>query len=485
MTYLSIIEKFKILFDTFWDFKFILIFTILLLVLGFLYIIKVLSGKKYVLFMFISFALLFGISVVSNYKVLSNTFDNFATILFGNIYFPSVYVYIAVLTISFIVFVVSMLSINLKKIYKIINSISFVINNILFVIILNIIAKNKIDIFSINSLYTNTSLVAILELSMGMFILWILSLITVYATNCICERLYRKKVCNNVVIEENYFNPVLEVNNDIGNFADETVGDLSLDENIANVEFVGDDANYLAPVLEVNDNIVNVSCDDISNTVLEKDTYKVDLEEIHSVNDIFIEENSATIDNNIQDTITFNDILNGNIPVTYYENAVKSDEYNLIDPQAIYEDKYNKIKSESTLFDNVDISIDNNIEEKIELLVEDKISIEKEKIKEDRFDVNTVSLNDLIDREDNNIENFDNEEVAYNISMLEVKSDKQDIEGYTIDDYKKMIGMLNTLRNYSSSTNINIDDAVAISLISNYSIDDCMKFKHILESNLN
>ena len=30
-----------------------------------------------------------------------------------------------------------------------------------------------------------------------------------------------------------------------------------------------------------------------------------------------------------------------------------------------------------------------------------------------------------------------------------------------------------------------VDDAVAIGLINNYSVDDCMMFKNILENNLN
>ena len=45
--------------------------------------------------------------------------------------------------------------------------------------------------------------------------------------------------------------------------------------------------------------------------------------------------------------------------------------------------------------------------------------------------------------------------------------------------------MLTSLKKHSDGTNIKIDDAVAISLISNYSIDDCLKFKNILENNLN
>ena len=45
--------------------------------------------------------------------------------------------------------------------------------------------------------------------------------------------------------------------------------------------------------------------------------------------------------------------------------------------------------------------------------------------------------------------------------------------------------MLNEVKNYSNGLNVNVADAVAISLISNYSVDDCMMFKNILENNLN
>lgn len=45
--------------------------------------------------------------------------------------------------------------------------------------------------------------------------------------------------------------------------------------------------------------------------------------------------------------------------------------------------------------------------------------------------------------------------------------------------------MLTKLKDFTNSNNVSIDDAVTISLINNYSIDDCLKFKEILESNLN
>ena len=51
--------------------------------------------------------------------------------------------------------------------------------------------------------------------------------------------------------------------------------------------------------------------------------------------------------------------------------------------------------------------------------------------------------------------------------------------------YKKIVEMLKEIKNNSNKNNISIDDAVTMSLINNYSIDDCVKFKEILESNLN
>ena len=89
-------EKFKILFDSMLAYKFILVFIISIVFLTILYMIKKINVKKYITMIMVSFILVFGIIVIGDYDVLSNTFDDFATIFFGNIYFPSIYVYISV-----------------------------------------------------------------------------------------------------------------------------------------------------------------------------------------------------------------------------------------------------------------------------------------------------------------------------------------------------------------------------------------------------
>jgi len=472
MTYLSIIEKIKILFDLLMDSEFVLIFTLVMLYLTFLYSVKKLSGKKYISYILLTFIIVFGISIVNNYEVLSNTFDNFTTIFFENIYFPSIYVYIGVLIISFIAFVVSLFNVMLKKIYKIINVMMFTLNNILFVIILNIIAKNNIDVFSPNSLYTNTNLVAILELSMGLFIIWFLSLLVVYTTDVICVRLANKKVCN----KEEKFSTVLEVNSDIVNNVNVQNDEEYIYENIS--------SNTLDSELEEISN----NCEDII------------FSEIKAEKELLIEENSIVNNEEItvsNKEITFNDILNGCIPVTYYDNSKVLEEYNLINPQNMYENNYNKIKEEIVFNDlnnykeNIAIveqneekqdNIINNYNIDRELSVEELTLKEKIKASEERLIINTVSLNDLIDEEFNEIMENTKEENNFN-KVENIKETKE--YNYSIDDYKKIYNMLNSLKEYSTNNNIKIDDAVAISLISNYSIDDCLKFKNILESNLN
>lgn len=460
MKYLSIIEKFKILFDTLMSFKFIFILIILMLILTILFICKKMSNKKYVIFMSLSMVLTFMISIVKNHKILSNTFDNFTTIFFNGIYFPSIYIYISVLIVILLAFITSILNFKKKKIYKIINSVTFIINNIFFIIILNIIAKNNINVFQISSLYTNKSLVAILELNMGLFILWITTLSIIYITNIICDKITSKK-----------------------NVTEETL------------------AKDVEPIIEK----MNTTEDLLSK---EENLFIKDVTDVPMVKKEMLT-NTNTV---INDKVTFNDILNGLVPVTYYDSKINNQNYSISNPQEIYEGNYNNLKLElekdtikrvEPIISNVSKVNINDTEkiktEQIEKMPEVKVNIIKEKdtinkdvlninldtiedktikIKEENMKKNlisnTVSLNDLI-KQDEDIKE---------ISEVEVLDTVRD-ESYSLNDYKKMVEMLKEIKNSSNKSNISVDDAVTMSLIGNYSIDDCVKFKEILESNLN
>lgn len=459
MSYLSIVEKFKILFDMILDFKFIFIFLGVLVIATFLYLIKKIDNRKYIMIITLSLLLILGIDIVINYKELAEVFDNFMTIFFSNIYFPSVYVYVGTLLIVAIAFITSMFNKMLNKIYKIINGITFVMNNILLAIILNIIAKNKIDVFTPNELYTNINLVAVLEISIGLFVLWVLSLIVVYTTSVICDRIGNKRrefvTC--------------DINSDVEGI------DITKDTSSYN--------NVLTPVEAVSE------VKKPSIVTYEIESNNVEPEVIEEVSNVDTNVGTDNVKENNNNVVTFDDILNGRIPVNYYENVLSVDEHDIVNPQEVFENKYKQYKEKSNIESFQDIVNDAN---------EDKVVIIKNNKAKDNLRINTVTLDSLEDKNDivdtivtsessgnENISEVTNE--LDNTGKIDVVTSNEEIrkDSYSLDDYKKFIAMLGELKDFTNSNNVSIDDAVTISLINNYSIDDCLKFKEILESNLN
>ncbi len=459
MSYLSIVEKFKILFDMILDVKFIFIFLGVLVIATFLYLIKKIDNRKYIMIITLSLLLILGIDIVINYKELAEVFDNFMTIFFSNIYFPSVYVYVGTLLIVAIAFITSMFNKMLNKIYKIINGITFVMNNILLVIILNIIAKNKIDVFTPNELYTNINLVAVLEISIGLFVLWVLSLIVVYTTSVICDR--------------------------IGNKRREFVT-CDIKPDVEGIDITKDTSSYnnvLTPVESVSE------VKEPSIVTYEIESNNVEPEVIEEVSNVDTNVGTDDVKENNSNVVTFDDILNGRIPVNYYENVLSVDEHDIVNPQEVFENKYKEYKEKSNIESFQDIVNDAN---------EDKVVIIKNNKAKDNLRINTVTLDSLEDK--NNIvdtmvtsESSGNENISEvtneldNTGKIDVVTSNEEIrkDSYSLDDYKKFIAMLGELKDFTNSNNVSIDDAVTISLINNYSIDDCLKFKEILESNLN
>jgi len=459
MSYLSIVEKFKILFDMILDFKFIFIFLGVLVIATFLYLIKKIDNRKYIMIITLSLLLILGIDIVINYKELAEVFDNFMTIFFSNIYFPSVYVYVGTLLIVAIAFITSMFNKMLNKIYKIINGITFVMNNILLAIILNIIAKNKIDVFTPNELYTNINLVAVLEISIGLFGLWVLSLIVVYTTSVICDRIGNKR--REVV--------TCDTNSDVEEI------DITKDTSSYN--------NVLTPVDAVSE------VKEPSIVTYEIESNNVEPEVIEEVSNVDTNVGTDDVKENNSNVVTFDDILNGRIPVNYYENVLSVDAHDIVNPQEVFENKYKEYKEKSNIESFQDIVNDAN---------EDKVVIIKNNRAKDNLKINTVTLDSLEDKNDIvdtmiTSESSSNENISEvtneldNTGKIDVVTSNEEIrkDSYSLDDYKKFIAMLGELKDFTNSNNVSIDDAVTISLINNYSIDDCLKFKEILESNLN
>lgn len=201
MTYTSIFEKLLCLFNmisTSWIYIAFSLITILLIVLlGF----KKINKKMCFILVSILTKLVLGYTIYIYYEDVNNLINTIVDNIFLNIYFPSAYVYLFVLLVINIVGIFSLLKPKLEKVYKTVNGVCLIVINFILALVLEIIAKNDIDVFARESMFTNTTLVTLLELSINVFIVWIISLMAISIINNITERIMiareNKKLVNN------------------------------------------------------------------------------------------------------------------------------------------------------------------------------------------------------------------------------------------------------------------------------------------------
>lgn len=285
MTYLSILDKLKIFISLLISSSYFLVFTFVLILIAILRFTKKINGKKASLMICLSLVLTFLGVILTNYDILSKTFDNFIDIIFTNIYFPSIYVYLFIIISTYVIFIVSAFSRRMPKVYKNINYFMAFILNFFLVINLNVIANDKIDIFSDSSMYTNINLVSMLELSMNIYILWLIAIVGVYAVNHITEFIVIHK-CNKTLEE----NPVsLEVNSLELNLEEPTTQEVKDEFKINPVLLCDGEDKYSSVSEVVNTEIEKEITPSLSENIIEVPKF---------INNNVIEEISKNTNNN-------------------------------------------------------------------------------------------------------------------------------------------------------------------------------------------
>lgn len=193
MKYTSIFEKLFSLISIINTSLINLIFLGIIILATFLFLKKKISKKTCFILSTISTILLISYIIFNNGKVLGNVFDSIMDDLFTNIYFPSTYAYLFVYFFMNISILGSLINIKHKSTYKTIHGVFFIIINFLFALVLEFIANNKIDIFKKTSLFSNKNLIILLELSIMVFVFWLLSLGLVYLSTVISDRILLKQ----------------------------------------------------------------------------------------------------------------------------------------------------------------------------------------------------------------------------------------------------------------------------------------------------
>ena len=193
MTYTTILEKILTLINIISTSYIYIGFGIISILLLLLLIFKKISKKTCFIIISIITKLILGYTVYLYYDTISKLINDIVDNIFLNIYFPSIYAYLFVILIINIFTITNILKPKGEKVYKTINGVTLTLTNFILILILEILAKNKIEVFNKASIFSNPTLITLLELSINIFIIWLITLLSTYIIKNITTRIILRK----------------------------------------------------------------------------------------------------------------------------------------------------------------------------------------------------------------------------------------------------------------------------------------------------
>ncbi len=186
MEQLSLIDKFKVLFDNIFEHP---LFIIILLVPAIIFLLQKKHGKK--AFVFVYLLVIVFVLYIGG-EVIFELFDNLMNGLFMTLYFPNFITLFVVVVLCSAIALISFFSKKMFKINKIINITGFAIIQMLFVLILTIVRSKNINIYADNALYSNNDVLTLMQLLIGTFALQVISILIINGINKVTDILDKK-----------------------------------------------------------------------------------------------------------------------------------------------------------------------------------------------------------------------------------------------------------------------------------------------------
>lgn len=181
---------------------------------------KYLSALAYALIM------IFVIIKYGNYVLSIN--DSFVEKFFSAMYFPNLITYLCMLMITIFILISTFISKNYSFIAKVGNVASFGLMWLLFILILDVVKNNGIDVYDITSIYSDSTLMILLQASTAIFFIWMGLLLM--------DLIVRKITFSIEHKDENF----VKVSNNINNYQDQTQDEI---RDYSDLEF---EEGYLA-----------------------------------------------------------------------------------------------------------------------------------------------------------------------------------------------------------------------------------------------
>lgn len=333
MEFLSILEKLKVTLNLILENNILIILAFLLIFITLLRISNKINNRKMMISIYIAELIILVATIYFDKEFLLKIGSNLIDNIFLNFYFPSIYVYLFVFVITNIIFIYTKLNRLISKTYKTITNIYFLTFEFLFILLLNVIAKNNIDIFSQTSLFTNNNILVLLELSTLSFFLYMVIMSITYITNYLIVLVSSKKLSTSTLKYNNeleIINPDLENQEEtekqplgvsfqelVMSINNENSNKIDLVPEISNYELKEQEKNYkfIDPtlfeedynIIDTYENVVEDNSKNILNLINSeyKETNKITLNDYKLFSNML----KTVIQNKNKTNLTINDIL--------------------------------------------------------------------------------------------------------------------------------------------------------------------------------
>lgn len=262
----------------------------LLIIMIFFYFRKSKKGKITSLIIYFVTLLLLPISHFSFFvETLDKIVENFISV----IYFPSCYVYIATLLITDFSILRNVIK-NTRdtkrgKWYQILNLVYFFLFQFLFFLIIRVVITNNIDIFTRSSLYSNTNLTSLIQISSYLFWIRMGIKLIIFIIDRLSKFSFNKKDKKLMVSE-----PINNENNLDNNSSQDLVKPLTIEDK--NIDINNTVSNNINSNINTNinsninsnfnNNIVNNINNHIGDNVIGPDIVTNNIDPINNVNDV-------------------------------------------------------------------------------------------------------------------------------------------------------------------------------------------------------
>lgn len=421
MKYLNLFEKIKLIGEVLGNNVIFILALVVVLIMALLYSFKIVSKKVMKLVLIGVYLVSLIYVLVTNFETLSLTFDKVSNVIFTNIYFPSVYVYIALFLGVNLVAIYSCFNLKIGIIYKKIHKVVAIVIDSLFLLLLQVIGINKINILENSSIYTNEYATTLLEVSTSIFIVWVIAIGTVNMIQYLSCKLYGKQIIREPAILKE------------GLVSDEVVSPVSLE--VLPEESLDSNVGYED---EFNDEDVITTADKVNLAFLDGTN---DGSEIASqtIGDLEISDIS---DNGLETNSVFNEGL-----------VMKSDGL-IVNEEELKPESSSKVPEFGFPFVNVPV-----VEQPVKVVPEMTVSAER--------DPYLDFISNLIPVE----------------PVKEVKEVETTVNEFTLDDYKLFSRMLQTVKaNNLDKQQLSLDDMLSLKLLNKYSINEYNLFKRMLKT---